>query len=468
MVKFSIPQILRVLILGLVLVISESVAHPQQQMGLLYNGPSLSPQVLNSGSWYVSGGARWRQGQKVSFSKTPDSGGYSVPFGPGVPGNFRFTSASTNSGAWNYDNGSINPNNPQLNTQTFQTFDLGGGVTTRVQTNPGDSAWSNSSSLGTQVFQWSDPTTTPPTANWSYYNVGSFTVQNLNQFAPLLALTFGNVTSVSYDLAFNQSPEPTVTDLGFTSVAFDNSFWCPYIEIGFWSGWSVLSISYSFQAFSFSNSFQKNISATLYPYATSFTDSYDFSSIGFNSDGTRAPSNPTLVSAPFNSLRQGTSQSVLYNYSINPLSGNRVYKDNGVEVTPLGVTENLSVKLDANCYENRLSLLFMEQSLSRYDLGFSFGPVATQVHSNLNYQNIIPDPNNPDSVLLTSTGNLVKDQWHFGAFGGADLRMSLRSAFIGCSVDYVFMSQISQQLDDIQCAISPGGCSISLGGGFKF
>ena len=464
--KLSILQILKVSVLiGLIIVTTLSVANAQ--MVLPYNQNPFSQQTISSGGWYIAGGARWRQGQKVSFNKTPDTGGYSVPFGPSVPGNFAFGRASNNAGVWIYDNGTINPNNPQINTQTFQTFTIGGN-TTSVQTNPGDSAWGGSSSLGTQVYQWSDPTTTPPTPYWSYYNIGSFTVQNLNQFAPLSALTFGNVTSVSYDLAFNQSPEPTVTDVGFNSLVFDNSFWCPYIEIGLWSGWSVLSFSYSFQAFSFSNSFQKNIPATLYPYATSLTDSYDFSSIGFNSDGTRAPSNPTLTSSPFNSLRQGSSASVLYTHSINPLSGNRVFKNSGIEVTPLAVTENLSVGFDANCYENRIKLLFMDQSASRYDLGWSPGPVATLVHSTLNYQNIIPDPNAPDNVLLTNMGSLVKDQWHVGFFGSLDLRLSMRNAFVDCSFDYVLMQQIKQEIDGIECGISPGGFSISMGGGLKF
>lgn len=456
-------MLLRALVvLGLMLAITWSVAHAQQQMGLPYNGPPPSPQVMNNGSWYVSAGARWRQGQKVSFAKTPASGGYSVPFGPRVPGNFTFGRASNNSGVWNYDNGSIDPNNPQLNTQTFQTFTIGGN-TTSVQTNPGDSAWGGSSSLGTQVYQWSNPTTTPSTPFWTYYNVGRFIVQNANQFS---GLTFGSSTSVSFNLAFNQSPEHTVTDNGFNSLVFNNSAWCPYIEVGFWSGWSVLSFSYSFQAFRVNNTFQKNIDGTFYPYANNLTDTYDFSSIGFNSDGTRAPSNPAL-SAPYDSLKSGTSGTVLYSYTLNPLSGNRVYKNNGLEVIPIAITENLSVSLDATCYENRLGILFMDQSPSQSEYGFSFGPVATRVHSTLNYQNIIPNPDNPDNPDILA-GSLVKDQWHFGAFGSLDLRMSSRSIFFSCSLDYVFMPQIGQAVDDIQCAISPGGYSISTGGGLKF
>ena len=62
------------------------------------------------------------------------------------------------------------------------------------------------------------------------------------------------------------------------------------------------------------------------------------------------------------------------------------------------VTENLSVGLNANCYENRLAILLMGPFLSPYQLGMSLGPVATLVHSTLNYQNIILDPNNPDNV----------------------------------------------------------------------
>ena len=467
MVLISLPitSIRAFVIPGLMLAITGSVADAQQ-MGLQYTETPFTPQMVSSGRYFIAGGSRWRFGQKVSFSKSPDTGGYSVPFGSRVPGNFRFTSATNNSGVWNYDNGTIDPNNPQRNAQTFRTFNVGGN-TTIVQTNPGDSAWRGSTSLGTNVYQWSDPITTPPTPYWSYYNVGSFTVENLNQFTPLLAATFGNVAQVSYDLAFNQSPLITVTDAGFNSQVFDNSVWCPYIEIGFWSGWSVLSFSYSFQAFRFNNTFQKNIAGTLYPYANSLTDSFDFSSIGFNSDGTRAPSNPTLVSEPFSSIAQVNSGSVLYSYSLNPLSGNRVFKNNGIEVSPLAVTENLSVSLDTSCYENRLALLFMEGAPSRYGLGFSLGPVATRVHSTLNYQNVVIDPTNPDNVLL-NTGSLVKDQWHFGAFGSLDMRMSLsNSIFACCSVDCVFMSQIGQGTDDIQCAISPGGYSISVGGGIQ-
>jgi hypothetical protein len=409
---------------------------------------------MSSGRWYIAGGARWRQGQRVSFDKPPASGGYPVPFGPRVPGDFNFTPARNNAGVWIYDNGDINPNNPQVN-QPSGAY-------------PGDSAWTNSTFLGTQVFQ-SLPN------NWSYYNVGSFSVQNINQFSPLLptpaTATFGNATSVSYNLAFNQIPQlPTVTDDGFTSMAFDNSIWGPYVEIGFWSG-SLVSIAYSFSAFSFSNSFQKNMPATLYPYASSLTDSYNFSSIGFNADGTPAPSNPDLITANFTSIKSGTpiSTLVLYSYSLNPLSGNRVFKDAlGNTLPPVAVIENLSVGLNANCYENRLAVLNMGPVLPPFELGMSLGPVATLVHFTLNYQNIILDPNNPANVLLTNIGSQVKDQWSFGAFGSLDLRVSLPNTFFGCSFDYVHMSDIRHELDYIQSTINPGGRSLNLSGGLRF
>jgi hypothetical protein len=459
-VKISFPQTLRAFVaLGLMVAITGSMADAQQ-WGLPYTQApftSLTPQMMSIGRWYVAGGARWRQGQKVSFEKNSDSGGYTVPFGPQVPtSSFSFTRAVDNAGVWIYDNGNIDPNNPGLNPP--QTF----GNTT-VVTNPGDSAWTNSSSLGTQVFQWFDPSTTPSTPNWSYYNVGSFSVQNASQFN---ALTFGNATSVSYNLAFNPQG-PTVTDGGFTSLTFDNSFWCPYVEIGFWSG-DVISIAYSFSGFSFSNSFQKNLPATLYPVVNGLTDSYTFSSIGFNSDGTPAPSNPTLITAPFSSKEIGTSGSVLYSYSIDPLSGTRVFTDNGVVAPPVAVTENLSVGLNANCYENRLAVLLMGPILPPYELGMSLGPVATLVHSTLNYQNIVLNPNNPDEVLLTNIGSRVKDQWSYGAFGSLDLRVSLRNTFFGCSFDYVSYMSVKHGVDGIQSTINPGGTSLSLGGGLKF
>jgi len=470
----SIPQTLRVfVVVGLMLAITGSMADAQQ-WGLPYTEAPftpLTPQMMSSGRWYIAGGARWRQGQKVSFDKTTDSGGYIVPFGPRVPGNFSFTQASNNAGVWIYNNGSIDPNNPQINTQTFQTFIVGGNTIT-LQTNPGDNAWTNSSSLGAQVFQWADPSTVPPTPHWSYYNVGRFSVQNINQFAPLIATppsplpTFDNATSVSYNLAFNPQGL-TVTDGGFASLAFDNSFWCPYVEIGFWSG-DVISIAYSFSGFSFSNSFQKNIPATFYGVANGLRDSYNFSSIGFNADGTPATPNITQIYEPFSSIRIGDSTSVQYSYSINPLSGNRVFTDNGVEVPPLAVTENLSVGLNANCYENRLAVLLMGRFLPPYELGISLGPVATLVHSTLNYQNIILHPDNPDIVLLTNIGSSVKDQWSFGAFGSLDLRVSLRNTFFSCSFDNVSYLSAKHGLDDIQSTISPGGSSLSIGGGVKF
>ncbi len=475
--KISIPQSLRVLVVvGLMLAIAASMADAQQ-WGLPYTEAPFTPQMMSSGRWYIAGGARWRQGQKVSFDKTTDSGGYSVPFGPRVPGTFSFTRASNNSGTWIYDDGSIDPNNPQRNLQQSQTFIVGGNTIT-LQTNPGDSAWTNSSSLGAQVFQWTDPTTATP--HWDYYNVGSFSVQNITQFAPLTPplplATFGNATSVSYNLAFNPQG-PTVTDGGL-SLAFDNSFWCPYVEIGFWSG-DVISIAYSFSGFSFSNSFQKNIPATFYGVANSLTDSYRFSSIGFNPDGTPAPSNDRLITADFvpnfSSIRIGSSSGVnnqLYSYSLNPLSGARVFWDdtNGprVEVPALPVTENLSVGLNANCYENRLAVLLMGRFLPPYELGISLGPVATLVHSTLNYQNIVLDPNNPDNVLLTNIGSSVKDQWSFGAFGSLDLRVSLRNTFFGCSFDIVSYLSTKHGLDDIQSTINPGGSSLSFGGGVRF
>jgi len=460
----SIPQTLRVfIVLGLMMAITGSMSDAQQ-MGLPYTQSPftpITPQMMSIGRWYISGGARWRQGQKVSFDKTPDSGGYTVPFGPRVQSNFSFTRASNNSGVWIYNDGSIDPNNPQQNPQQSQTFIVGGNTTT-VQTNPGDSAWTNSSSLGAQVFQWTDPTI--PTPHWSYYNVGSFSVNTTGQFTP--GPTFGVPnSSVSYNLDFNPQG-PTVTD-AFTSLSFDNSFWCPYVEIGFWSG-SVLSLAYSFSGFSFSNSFQKNIPATFYPVANSLRDSYNFSSIGFNADGTPATPNLTPIYAPFSSIRIGDSTSVQYSYLINPLSGNRVFLNNGVVVPPFAVTENLSVGLNANCYENRLAFLIMDQILRRYELGMSLGPVATLVHSTLNYQNIILHPDNPDIVLLTNIGSSVKDQWCFGAFGSLELRVSLPNTFFGCSFDYISYMSIKHGLDDIQSTISPGGSSIGFGGGIKF
>jgi len=240
-VKISIPQSLRVfVVLGLMLAITVSMADAQQ-MGLPYTEAPftpltpLTPRIMSSGRWYIAGGARWRQGQKVSFDKTPASGGYTVPFGPRVPGDFSFTPSRNNAGVWIYGNGNINPNNPQQNPQVSQLFQLGGGNTSTVETNPGDSAWTNSSSLGAQVFQWTNPTPgTPNPFNWSYYNVGSFSVQTINQFKKIdgtPAVTFGEATSVSYDLTLNQLPKPpTVTDGGFTSLAFDNSIWGPYLN----------------------------------------------------------------------------------------------------------------------------------------------------------------------------------------------------------------------------------------------
>ena len=119
-------------------------------------------------------------------------------------------------------------------------------------------------------------------------------------------------------------------------------------------------------------------------------------------------------------------------------------------VPPVAVTENLSVGLNANCYENRLAFLLMGPILRRYELGMSLGPVATLVHSTLNYQNIVPDPTDPDNVLLKNIGSNVKDQWSFGAFGSLDLRVSLRNTFFGCSVDYVSYMSIKHGVDDIQ------------------
>ena len=469
--KISIPQSLRVfVVVGLMLAIAASMADAQQ-WGLPYTEAPFTPQMMSSGRWYIAGGARWRQGQKVSFDKTTDSGGYSVPFGPRVPGTFSFTPAGNNSGMWIYDNGNIDPNNPQLNNQANTLFTWGAGNTATVEVNPGDSAWANSSSLGAQVFQWTDPTTATP--YWDYYNVGSFFVQNATQFKdsnnpPAPAGTFDNAKRVYYDLAFNPQG-PTVTDGGL-SLAFDNSFWCPYVEIGFWSG-DVISIAYSFSGFSFSNSFQKNIPATFYRVATGLTDSYNFSSIGFNVDGTTTP-NPDAITPNFSSKKIGTYGTVQYSYSINPLIGNRVFWDdtNGprVEVPALPVTENLSVGLNANCYENRLAVLLMGRFLPPYELGISLGPVATLVHSTLNYQNIILHPDNPDIVLLTNIGSSVKDQWCFGAFGSLDLRVSLRNTFFGCSFDIVSYLSTKHGLDEIQSTINPGGSSLSFGGGVKF
>jgi hypothetical protein len=466
-VKISIPQSLRTfVVLGLMLAITGSMADAQQWESQYTQSPftPLTPQIMSSGRWYIAGGARWRQGQKVSFDKNSDSGGYNVPFGPRVPSSFSFIPAGNNSGMWIYNNGNIDPNNPQLNPPQSQTFG-----TTTVETNPGDSAWTNSSSLGAQVFQWTDPTPgTPTPSHWSYYNVGSFSVQTTGQFTQdinhiIPAVTFGDAKFVSFVLDFNPQG-PTVTD-AFTSLAFDNSFWCPYVEIGFWSG-DVISIAYSFSGFTFSNSFQKNIPATYYPVANSLRDSYPFSSIGFNADGTPAPSNTLPITAPFSSKEIGTSTSVLYSYSLDPLSGNRQFYNNGVLVSPVPVTENLSVSLNANCYENRLAFLIMGPILRRYELGMSLGPVATLVHSTLNYQNIILDPNNSES--LTLIGSNVKDQWSFGAFGSLDLRVSLPNTFFGCSFDYISYMSIKHGLDDIQSTINPGGSSIGVGGGLKF
>jgi hypothetical protein len=138
-------------------------------------------------------------------------------------------------------------------------------------------------------------------------------------------------------------------------------------------------------------------------------------------------------------------------------------------VPPLAVTENLSVGLNANCYENRLAVLLMGRFLPPYELGISLGPVATLVHSTLSYQNIILDLNN--NVLppvLPNIGSSVKDQWCFGAFGSLDLRVSLRNTFFGCSFDIVSYLSTKHGLDDIQSTINPGGSSLSFGGGVRF
>jgi len=138
-VKISIPQILRVfVVLGLMMAITGSMADGQQ-MGLPYTEAPFTPITpqMSIGRWYIGGGARWRQGQKVSFDKNSDSGCYNVPFGPRCAGNFSFTRASNNAGVWIYDNGNIDPNNPGINTQQSQTFIVGGNTTT-LQTNPGD------------------------------------------------------------------------------------------------------------------------------------------------------------------------------------------------------------------------------------------------------------------------------------------------------------------------------------------
>jgi len=110
----------------------------------------------------------------------------------------------------------------------------------------------------------------------------------------------------------------------------------------------------------------------------------------------------------------------------------------------------------------------MGRFLPPYELGISLGPVATLVHSTLNYQNIILHPDNPDIVLLTNIGSSVKDQWSFGAFGSLDLRVSLPNTFFGCSIDYVSYLSTKHGLDDIQSTISPGGSSLSIGGGIRF
>jgi len=518
-VKTSYPPISRVcLFLGLLLILLGQVAEAQVGWSDEPVFP-MTPTIMSAGRWYITGGAKLRQGQRVSFDKTPTSGGYTVPFGPTLPGSFgpggvgtpqypqlptgNASDSPDNSGVWIYDNGVLNPANPningtfnsstpQQNLPVFQTFSWTVGtapnqqtVTSTVETNPGDSAWTALTypTMGTQVYQWINPNPYVPAAdkyNWSYFNSGSFFVKNKTQFSP--STSFGAAKSVSYDLTLNTNNQlkqpptlaptpPSVGDDGFTSQSFDNWIWSPYVEIGFWSE-SFISIYYSFSAFRFSNSFGKNISATLYPYATSLTDSYTFSSIGFESDGTQAVSNPALIFPNFTSIKSQNSTSVLYSYSLDPLSGYRVFRDANNNVIDfkdiLNVTENLSVSLIANCYENKLAVLSMVPVLPSLHLGVSLGPVATMVHFTINYENIVLNPKNSAEVLLMNTGRQVDNQWSFGGFASVDLRMNLLSTFLGCSFDYAYMTDVRYSLVDIQTFINPGGRSLNFFWGLKF
>jgi len=313
----------------------------------------ITPTIMSTGRWYVTGGTRYRQIQRVSFDKTGTPGGFSVPFGPSISGFFgsggntpgypqypTYNSADdpSMSGIWVYNNGVINPTNPNVNgtatadpnrnAPTFQTFSWTGVApnqqtfTSTVETNPGDTAWSvlTYPTIGANVFNYNDPTTTPPTPNYVYWFSGSFYASKASQFGVYNPVTntwtpnatFGGSTSVRYDLNLNteqnQTPQPptqppllpTVGDDGFGPQAFDNWLWTPCLEIGLQTE-SMFDIFYSFSAFSFGNSFGKTVPAWIYPIANSFTDYYNFESI--NTYNIINDPNPKQTSNNFTSIR---------------------------------------------------------------------------------------------------------------------------------------------------------------------
>ena len=291
--KTSYPPIPRVcFFLGLILVLLAQIAEAQD--GWPFEPEVVPPPatfavpapVMPARNWYITGGTRYRLIQRVSADKTPSPGVYPVPFGPGVPGYFGLggytpgypqnpTGAASDppntSGLWVYDNGLINPNNPNIYTSQTATITDAYGASTSYISNPGDKAYSLTTAQQIGRYVYDPGVSGAPKTN---YNIGSFVVATPGQFT---GLTFLASTEVNFT---KDMPDGTGFGLyspGFEALQFDNWIWTPYMEIG--AQWGpFFQWFYSFSGFSFGNKFGKNIECIYLPPPTSFTDAYAFSS----------------------------------------------------------------------------------------------------------------------------------------------------------------------------------------------
>ena len=249
----------------------------------------VTPTIMSARSWYITGGARWYQGQRVSFDRTQPPGVYPVPFGPGVPGYFGLggntpgypqnpTGATSDppnmSGLWVYDNGLINSNNPNIFSPQTATVTDASGASTSYISNPGDKAYSLTTAQQIGRYVYVPGVSGAPTTN---YNVGSFSVATPGQFNAPIPRTFKFSTEVAFTKDMPDGTSFGLQGPGFEALQFDNWIWAPYIEIG--AQWGpVFQCFYGFSGYSFRNQFGKNIESIFLPPPASFTDTYAFSS----------------------------------------------------------------------------------------------------------------------------------------------------------------------------------------------
>jgi hypothetical protein len=365
------------------------------------------------------------------------------------------------SGLWLYDDGLLDPTNPNTNTYTAITVtDPGTGTTSTVVINPGDTAYSFATATAIGRFIYRTGIDNPAYTN---YNKGSFFITSTSadgtkkdQFFKAdgtKAEKFSDATIVKLTKTLDTDPNGagySVTGPGFENQAFDSWIWGPYIEFG-WQTDPLFQIKYGFSWFTFANSFGKNISSIYYPSPTSFTDAYAFQS----NDDSEIPRN---FSSAMTIIIPGVAA-----YRLNPNNVTRSFTGGD----PVEVLEHLSHDLRAYNYENRVvgrSNLLVLPSL---EVGVALGLVATFVHLQTHTRNTIADRTTGE-VVRVLTGMQTDNQWSYGGMAALDLNLNFGRTFLTTAFEYLYMTDIRYTLIDIENFINPGGKALSFSFGVRF